>query len=77
MAARKAVISRLVLKAETLTRTVPVCSVPPVAWAKGEQCSPARTAMPRRLSASPTQPGSFCGKRTDRPPVWTPAPGAA
>ena len=62
MAARKAVISRLVLKAETLTRTVSVCSVPPVAWAKGAQCSPAR---------------SFCGKRKDRTPVWTPAPWAA
>lgn len=34
------------LKAEKLTRTVPVSSVPPLRWAIGAQCSPARTAIP-------------------------------
>ena len=35
-----------VLKAEKLTRTVPVSSVPPLRWAIGAQCSPARTHNP-------------------------------
>ena len=46
--------SRWLLKAEVLTRTVPVSSVPALRWAKGAQWSPVRTAMPAWLSRCPT-----------------------
>ena len=42
----KAAISSLVLKAETLARTVPRLIVPTVQWASGAQWRPARTAKP-------------------------------
>lgn len=62
-----------VLKAEKLTRTVPVSSVPPLRWAIGAQCSPARTAIPASARRRAASSQSRSRQRNDRTPL-APAP---
>ena len=51
-ARRKVSIWAFVESKPRLTLMVPVSSVPALSWAKGAQCSPARTAMPCRAKIS-------------------------
>ena len=62
-------ISRSVLNAERLKRTVPVSSVPADSCASGAQCSPARTQTPSDASRAASVSQSVCAAHTESVPL--------